>query len=57
MLIDMIAMHVMKMSVMQIVHVIAVVDCGMAALGAMQVRMRLLVFGMCCHDSPRNVVP
>jgi len=39
MLIDVTTVHVMKMPIMQVVHVIAVADCGMAARGAMLVHV------------------
>jgi hypothetical protein len=46
MLIDVIAMHVVHMAVMQIVDVAVMADCGMAAAGAVlmgMVRMVLLI--------------
>ena len=39
MLINMVAMHVMKVSVVQVIHVIAVADGDMATSGSMNVRM------------------
>ena len=50
MFIDVITMHVMKVSVVQIVDMIIVADSRMAAIGPMNMRMiAVLGFGATCH--------
>ncbi|OJU27739.1 MAG: hypothetical protein BGN89_09950 [Alphaproteobacteria bacterium 64-6] len=55
-LIDVVAVHVMKMPVVQVVHVIAVVDGGVTALGAVHMRM-MGMLGMLRARGGRHELP